>query len=146
MARQAAGDETDPARLAIALEKYVHQTIRQKDFATAFATAAEVAQSLQGDCTEHAVLLAALARASGLPARVVMGLVYAAGQQGFAFHMWTEVYLHDHWVPLDATLGQGGIGAAHLTLGHSNLKDGLASLLPVAQVLGQLKIAVLEIE
>ena len=40
------------------------------------ATAAEVARSREGDCTEHAVLLAALARARGIPARVAMGLVY----------------------------------------------------------------------
>jgi len=148
MAREAAGEEADPARLAVALEKYVHDKIRRKDFSTALATAAEVAQSLQGDCTEHAMLLAALARASGLASRVATGLVYAASEQGFAFHMWTEIYLRGRWVPLDATLGQGGIGAAHLKLGHSNLKGtaALASFLPVTQVMGQLKIEVIEIE
>ena len=62
--------------------------------------------------------------------------------------MWTEIYLHGRWVPLDATLGQGGIGAAHLKLGQSNLKGAaaLASFLPVTQVMGQLKIEVIEIE
>ncbi|HVC93708.1 MAG TPA: transglutaminase family protein [Pirellulales bacterium] len=148
MAREAAGKETDPARLAVALEKYVHEKIRRKDFSTALATAAEVARSLQGDCTEHAMLLAALARASGRAARVAIGLVYAHREQGFAFHMWTEIDLNGRWVPLDATLGRGGIGAAHLKLGHSNLKGAaaLASFLPVTQVMGQLKIEVIEIE
>ena len=75
-----------------------------------------MAESREGDCTEHAVLLAALARACGIPARVAIGLVYVDQAGGFGYHMWTEMYLSGHWIPLDATLGQGGIGAAHLKL------------------------------
>jgi hypothetical protein len=47
---------------------------------------------------------------------------------------------------LDGTLGQGGIGAGHLKLSHSNLAggEGFASFLPVAKVMGRLKIEVLE--
>jgi hypothetical protein len=148
LARAAAGDETDPARLAVRLEKYVSRKVGRKDFSTALATAAEVAQSLQGDCTEHAMLLAAMARANGLASRVAVGLVYAPAEQGFAFHMWTEIYLGDRWVPFDATLGQGGIGAAHLKLAHSNLKGqgALAALLPIVNVLGQLEIELVESE
>jgi hypothetical protein len=67
-------------------------------------------------------------------------------QQAFGYHMWDEIYLDKHWVPFDATLGQGGIGAAHLKLAHSNLKEtnALTCFLPVAQVLGQVTIEVLE--
>ena len=92
-----------------------------KNFSQAFATAAEVARSLEGDCTEHAVLLAALCRARKIPARVAFGLVYYPPQKGFAYHMWNEVWIADRWVPLDATLGLGGIGADHIKLGDSNL-------------------------
>ena len=75
-AKKAAGDETDPWRVAVALERYVNREVTKKDFTQAFATAAEVAKSREGDCTEHAVFLAALARARGIPARVAIGLVY----------------------------------------------------------------------
>jgi hypothetical protein len=49
---------------------------------------------------------------------------------------------------MDATLGQGGIGAAHLKLTDSNLAGAGAysAFLPVAQVIGQLKIEILEVE
>jgi len=148
MAEKAAGDEQDPWKVAVSLESYVHRNLAAKNYSTAFATASEVAQSMEGDRTEHAVLLAALARARQLPARVAIGLVYAAKEQGFAFHLWTEVYINGRWLPLDATLGRGGIGADHLKLADSSLEGqaAYASFLPVAQVLGRLKIDVLEME
>jgi hypothetical protein len=148
MATEAKGDLRNPRDIALALERYVHRTIAKKNFSQAFATAAEVAASREGDCTEHAVLLAALARACGIPSRVATGLVYVESLQGFGYHMWTEVYLDGKWIPLDATLGEGGIGAAHLKLTDSSLEGAAAygSFLPVAQVVGQLKLSVLEAE
>ena len=145
MAKEAVGDLKEPWQVAVALEKYVKKHITEKDFSTAFATAAEVAQSRQGDCTEHAVLLAALARACGIPARGAMGLVYLPEEQAFFYHMWTEVYIDGRWIPLDATIGRGGTGADRLKLAHSNLKGASAygSFLPVAQVMGRMKIEAL---
>jgi hypothetical protein len=148
MAKQVAPDETDQWKLACALEKHVRETVRNKNYAQAFATAAEVARSLEGDCTEHAVLLAALCRARGIPARGAFGLVYYEKLQGFAYHMWTEAWIDDRWVPLDATRGLGGIGADHLKLGDDSLAgaDGLAAMLPVIQVLGRLELTVVTAE
>ena len=148
MARRAAGDEKDPWQVALRLERYVNSLITQKDFSQAFATAAEVADTHVGDCTEHAVLLAALARARGIPARAAIGLVYVDGTRSFGYHMWNELYINGRWIPLDATLAQGGIGAAHLKLAHSGLKGGSAytSFLPVAQVAGRLQIKILDVE
>src|SRR5205823_3136006 len=116
MAAEAAGNLPPGRDLARALEKYVYRCISKKSFAKSFSTAAEVARSREGDCTEHAVLLAALARACRVPARPVVGLVYYPPAQGFAYHMWAELYVEDHWLPLDATLGQGGIAADHIKL------------------------------
>ena len=120
--------------------------MKNKNFSQAFASAAEVAKSREGDCTEHAVFLAALCRARGIPARGVMGLVYVDGGQAFGYHMWTEVYIDKQWIPLDGTLAQGGIGAAHLKIAQSNLKDASAysAFLPVMQVLGRLSIKVID--
>ena len=62
--------------------------------------------------------------------------------------MWNEVWTGDRWVPLDATLGRGGIGAAHLKLADSNLKgaSGFGTFLPVAQVMGQLEVELAEVD
>jgi transglutaminase-like putative cysteine protease len=148
MAQDASSGQQDPTKVALALEKYVHDHMSASDLSQAFGTAAEVARSQSGDCTEHAVLLAALARACDIAARVAIGLVYVDRAQAFGYHMWTEVYLDGAWVPLDATLGQGSIGAAHLKLVDSSLEGATAysAFLPVAQVVGQLKIKVLEAE
>lgn len=154
MADSIAGDEADPVRVALALEKGVRERLTNKNFSTAFATATDVARSLEGDCTEHAVLLAALLRTKMIPARVAAGLVYVQENperkmpQGFAYHMWTEAWLNDRWVPLDATLGRGGIGAAHIKLSDTNLEgvSPLEALLPVMNVLGQLELEVVEVE
>ncbi|HEX5445919.1 MAG TPA: transglutaminase family protein [Pirellulales bacterium] len=142
MSREAAGAKKSPLAKALALERYVHENIREKNFSTTFASAAEVAKQMSGDCSEHAVLLAALARAAEIPARAAIGLVYAPSEGGFAYHMWNELFIDGRWVPLDATLGQGRVGADHLKLADSDLRDatGLASFLPVVEVLGKLKI------
>src|SRR5690606_4085362 len=75
MAQAVAPEETDHAKLAVELEKHVKRSITMKNFSQAFSTAAEVAKRREGDCTEHAVLLAGLARARGIPARVAIGLI-----------------------------------------------------------------------
>jgi hypothetical protein len=148
MAAHVAPNETDSWKIACQLEKFVGDTVRNKNFSQAFATAAEVARSLEGDCTEHAVLLAALCRARKIPARVAFGLVYYPPEKGFAYHMWNEVWIKDRWIPLDPTLALGGIGADHIKLGDSNLSGGspLADLISVIQVFGQLELDVLEAE
>ncbi len=148
MAAEVAPQETDPWRLACELERYVKRTVQLKNYSTAMATAAEVAESLEGDCTEHAMLLAALCRARQIPARVAIGLVYHPPAQGFAYHMWTEVWIEDRWIGLDATLGQGGIGAAHLKLAVSSMEgsSAFADMLPIVQVIGRLELEILSAE
>ena len=146
LAAEVAADDGDPWTTAVALERLVRRSITSRNFSTALASAAEVAETRAGDCTEHAVLLAALCRAREIPARVAVGLVYVEAASAFGYHMWTEVYVADRWLPLDATLGRGGIGGGHLKLAHSNLRDGdaYASFVPVVQVLGQVEIEVIE--
>ena len=57
-----------------------------------------------GDCSEFAFLGAALARASGSPARVVEGWVVETdgALQASGFHAWTEVWEDGTWHVLDA--------------------------------------------
>ena len=143
-ARRAAAGTTDPARMAVQLEQYVARKLTGKNFSTALATAAEVAENMEGDCTEHAVLLAAMLRAMRIPSRIAVGLVYVEGRSAFGGHMWTEAWLGERWVPLDATLGQGGIGAGHIRLSHSSFADDapapVASFLPLMKLLDGLEI------
>lgn len=149
-ARKAAGDKTDPAEIARAMEKYVQETLTSKNFSTALASAAEVADKLEGDCTEHAVLLAAMLRAKGVPSRVAVGLVYVSSSSAFGGHMWTEACLDGKWIPLDGTLGRGGVGATHIKLGDATFADEaaapLSSFAALITVIGKLRIDVVSVE
>ena len=150
LADQVSNDITDPAAIAVRLEKIVHESLTNKNFSTALASAAEVAASREGDCTEHAVLLAALLRVKKIPSRIAVGLVYVQSLNGFGGHMWTEAFLGGRWVPLDATLGQGGTGAAHIKLAESSFADDapapVTTFLPLMNILGRINIEVLEVE
>jgi hypothetical protein len=64
-----------------------------------------------GDCNEHAVLLAALARASGIPAHVEAGLVYQKGR--FYYHAWNVLYLGT-WITADSVMGQLPADVTHI--------------------------------
>jgi len=141
MAARIAPGERNHWKLAKALERYVATTVDSTNLTQAVASASEVAKSKQGDCTEHAVLLAALCRARGIPARVVVGLVYAPQLDGFGYHMWNEVAVGEQWLPLDATRPDQTF-AGHLKLLDSNLAgaNAFSSFLPVFQVMDRLKI------
>ena len=125
---------------AVAVERWVHRNMKAFEFSQAMATADNVAKTLSGDCTEYAMLAAAMCRAAGVPSRTVLGLVYAPARDGkpyLAYHMWYEVYADGQWLPLDATLGLGGVGPGHLKIADHSWHDEktFAPLLPVLRVL-----------
>ncbi len=146
LAMQAAGSSDQPYALAVALRDIVHRHVQSKDFTQAFASAADVVKSKSGDCTEHAVLLAAVCRARGIPARVAAGLVQVEDQQGTAlnYHMWTLIWDGKVWLPVDAMFGSQPIGAERLELISTDLADDntYACIVPVMRVLGQIKVEV----
>lgn len=103
---------------AEALRAFVHRHITGKDLASVFASASSVMRERSGDCTEHAVLLAAMLRAAGIPSRLAAGVVYArefAGIRGcYAWHMWTQAIIDGQWRDLDATLADRPFHAGHV--------------------------------
>lgn len=145
--REAVGNRADPWERAVAIKTWVFQNMKTKNFSTAFAPAEEVARELTGDCTEHSVLTAAMCRAAGIPARCAVGLVYVDQLGGFGPHMWTEVYVNNRWVALDAAFDQSRVDATHIKLSDTSL-DGVApfeAFLPVLRVFQEMKIEPLEI-
>jgi hypothetical protein len=95
---------------------------RQPDY-SGYATAAEAFASRNGDCTEHALLLAAMARASGIPARVAVGMVYSnerflGRKYIFVPHAWVQIWDGERWQSYDS--GLGDFTAGYITLGFSD--------------------------
>jgi hypothetical protein len=62
--------------------------------------------------------------------------------------MWTEVWIDGQWLPLDATLGRGGIGATHIKITDHSWHDtqSLTPLLPVYSVLGKINVDVMRVD
>ncbi len=147
-AKQAAGTETDPWKKSLKIESWVHQNLKNKNYSEAFATAGEVARKLEGDCTEHSVLAAAMCRAAGVPARTAVGLVYVPDDRAMCFHMWIEVWINGQWYPLDASLGLGRVGPTHVKIAdaHWNDTQSFTPLLPVVRVLGKLHMDVVSVK
>jgi len=144
LARRAVGSTKDAAEAARKIEAFVAEYIENKSLSIGYASAAEVADSRQGDCSEFAVLTAAMCRAVGIPAQVVVGVAYVddfAGHQGFGGHAWTQVYVGTKWVGLDAAFkstGRGGYDAGHITLAAGNGEP--ADFFNLATTLGRFKI------
>ncbi|RLB36707.1 MAG: hypothetical protein DRH12_15380 [Deltaproteobacteria bacterium] len=101
-------------------------------------SAVQTLKNLEGDCNEHSALLAALLRASGIPARVCAGLVYAKGK--FFYHSWNEAFLAGKWITMDATLDQMPVDATHIKLVHG----GLDKQMQIIRLMGRLKLEILE--
>ena len=142
--RIAVGEERDAWRAAQAIERWVGENVTDKNFDVGFASALEVAEDRSGDCSEHAVLLAAMCRAAGIPSRVVMGLLYIGGIWGG--HAWNEVWIDGRWYALDGTLAMGRADALHLTMAKMTLEDGNAGseFAALATGLGKFDLEVLE--
>jgi len=144
LARRAVGKTRDAAEAAQKIEDFVANYVQNRSLSVGYASAAEIAASRQGDCSEFAVLTAALCRAIGIPAQVVAGLAYVndfAGFEGFGGHGWTQAYVGDRWVGLDAAFkatGRGGYDAGHIALAVGNGEPG--DFFNVASTLGQFKI------
>ena len=144
IADSVAGSVDDPWFAAQLLEHHVFSRLSKTDFSQVFGSAAEVAEKRRGDCSEHAVLLAAVCRAHGIPTRVAVGLLYSAQDQRFLYHMWNEVWIRDRWIPLDATLGRSVVGGCHIKLRDSSLahESAYSMVSPVIQLIGRIKIDV----
>ena len=136
LARRLSGSSKDVGVIAQRINRWVHDSLK-KEVTIGIPSAAQVLKTRRGDCNEHAQLYVALARAAGIPARVVAGLAYVDGK--FYYHAWPEVLLRG-WVAVDPTFGQFPADAAHLRF----VTGGLASQAKLLRLVGGLTIDVLE--
>jgi hypothetical protein len=119
-AREIVGNETDAWKAAVALNKWVFDHMVKVESEPQPVTALEVLHSMRGCCSEHATLLAALARAVGLPSQFVTGVVYKNG--AFWYHAWDKVYVGE-WVDMDPTWDETTINVGHIELACGSLDE-----------------------
>lgn len=138
-AEEIVGDETDAFKVSTKLCHWVYENVRTT-FSAQLSNTLEVLEHMEGDCTEHSVLFIGLARAAGLPAREVAGLIYVDnGRPGFYFHQWATVWI-GKWIDVDPTFNQPLADVTHIKLAEGDLFEQ-ARLIPI---IGQIKVQVLE--
>ncbi len=135
LARRIVAHSTEPLEALQRLNRWVYANI-EKIPVISIPSALQVLQIRKGDCNEHAVLLAALVRAAGIPARVVAGLVYS--ENSFFYHAWVEAFV-GQWVSADPVMGQLPADATHIRLIRGNLQKQV----DILRLLGKLKVEVL---
>ncbi|HET6681108.1 MAG TPA: transglutaminase-like domain-containing protein [Gemmatimonadaceae bacterium] len=128
-------DTRDPAVAARRLLQWVHDSLEKRVTVTV-PSARQVLAARAGDCNEHAQLYVALARAAGIPSRVVAGVAWVNGR--FYYHAWPEVLLND-WVAVDPTFGQFPASASHIRL----VRGGLASQAELVRLMGRMRLDVI---
>jgi len=136
LARHVVGDTKDPVVAARKLMRWVYTHVEKRPVLS-LPSALEVLKTRAGDCNEHAVLLTALLRAAGIPARECIGVVYANDR--FFYHAWTEAYV-GRWISMDATLNQMPTDATHLKL----VQGGLDRQTDIIPFIGKLKLNVVD--
>jgi len=135
-AKAIAGSLKDKAAAARKLLAWVYENIEKRPVVN-IPDALSVLETKVGDCNEHAVLLTALLRAVGIPARECVGIVYT--DRRFFYHAWTEAYL-GRWISMDATLNQMPTDATHIKLVHGGL-DKQAELMAL---MGKLRLEIVD--
>ena len=102
-ARKSAGNETSPCRIARLYYEYVNNYMKYQ-LIDGIGGALFALKNGYGECGDYAALFVALCRASGVPARPVVGRW--ALQENGDNHVWAEFYLQDvGWVPVDPSFG-----------------------------------------
>jgi hypothetical protein len=130
------GPDRDGLTAVKKISSWVYREVEKRP-TLSIPNALEVWRQRAGDCNEHSVLFAALARAAGIPTRLAAGLLYADGS--FFYHAWNEVYL-GRWVSVDATLDQVPADPTHVRL----ILGGPDRQVELVRVMGQVGIRVLE--
>jgi transglutaminase superfamily protein len=135
LAKKITAASRSPLSKAIKLVSWMQAHIEKRPVLS-LPDALSTLNNRMGDCNEHAVLLAALARAAGIPTRLEAGLTYLNGR--FYYHAWNLLYLGE-WITADAALGQLPADVTHI-----RFSSGAHSLpLDLIGVIGKIHLTVI---
>jgi len=143
------GDERNSWVASKKIAEWVSREMRP-NYDVGFASAVEILKNREGDCSEHTVLMVALCRSVGIPARAAVGVMY--GQGIFAYHMWPEVYVGEwvgldaKWLAVDKQSGEYYTDATHIKMGDSALDEKIFQEMgqAMSEIIGKLKLEILD--
>jgi hypothetical protein len=137
LARELVGDTKDAWKASQQINLWVFSNLKKELVDS--VNALNALKQRKGECQSHTYLFTALARAAGIPTKIVNGLVYSPKFEGFLYHAWPEVYVGE-WRALDPTFGQDTVDATHIKLSEGE-KD---SQLKLMEFVGKVQIELLE--
>lgn len=122
---------TDTRKMEMLLARAV-PLMPRVDYSGGHVSALEAIRRRAGDCTEAAVVLAALGRAAGIPTRVVSGLAYSrvpilGAANAFMPHSWVLAYVDGHWKSFDMALERFDSAHIALTIGDGDARQIMAA-------------------
>tara|TARA_B100000686_G_C16729109_1_gene939539 strand:+ start:154 stop:1593 length:1440 start_codon:yes stop_codon:yes gene_type:complete len=120
LAKELSADSKTKWQLAKNINLWVHLNLKKEMVDT--VTALDALLERRGECQSHTFLFTALARASGIPTRMVYGLVYSKEYEGFLYHAWPEVFVGE-WRAMDPTYGQDRVDATHIKLAENSSEN-----------------------
>ena len=146
LAQEIVGDETDSAKASAKIAVWVNGTVKPDPGIAAIRSADDVLKDPRGVCRDYTTLFTAIARASGIPTKQCVGIVYADGK--FLYHAWPEVWvgagantdIAAGWVALEPTFGAPFADATHIKLAEGEITD----IARVAADVGSYQISVIE--
>jgi len=135
LASDLTNDMDSPLEKARKLVAWIQKHI-QKRPVLSLPDALSTLENRVGDCNEHAVLFAALARAVGIPTKIEAGVVFL--RKRFFYHAWNSIYA-GRWITVDALFDQIPADVTHIRFASGMQKDQL----DILGLIGNLKIQIL---
>ncbi|NIP38476.1 MAG: hypothetical protein GWO07_06115 [Candidatus Dadabacteria bacterium] len=130
------GKTKNPIDKVRLINSWVYSSLDKKP-TISIPNALDVLLTKTGDCNEHSVLFAALTRASGIPTKIILGIVYLDGK--FYYHAWNEVFL-GKWVSVDSTLNQLPVDASHIKF----LEGDISRSSEIMKLVGKLNLEIID--
>jgi transglutaminase-like putative cysteine protease len=131
------GGEKNAFKAASLIRDWVSENMQTNADIGVIRSSTEILNARTGVCRDYAVLYTALARAAGIPTKIVTGMIY--WKDGFYYHAWVESFVGE-WVPMDATLSGAFVDATHIKLAEGDT----TAMFKMVKAVGTLKAEIVE--
>ncbi len=103
-----------PTERVRALAAWIHTKLRKHYTEVGAVSAKETLKAMGGDCSEHATLFNAFARALGIPVRECSGYVFLTKDGGR--HAWSQVWIEGRWMHVDTVVNCVGADPRYIQM------------------------------
>ena len=134
------GASTD-SEIVSKLTQSVAQLFKATVFSASVNSPVDTVRNMYGNTTELSMLLTSLLRNRGIPARLASGIRIDRTKGACVFHMWTEAWLDDRWLPVDPITGSvTGIDCLKMSDSAMKAANPYDAILPVFERLNMIRV------